>query len=79
VPRFPDAAQDVAVEDEALDDLDGVGVLPAKPGVLVRLAEDGGIRQRPRDLVGSLFDLAKLVKQHRGSTRPLADAVRWAW
>src|SRR5437016_4152130 len=78
VTRLADAPQDVAVGGEALDDLDGLGVLLPEPGVLGGLAEDGGIGQRPRDLVGSLFDLAELVKQHRGSTRPFADAVRWA-
>src|SRR5438093_50132 len=79
VARLADPPEYIAVLREALDDLDGVGVLLAEARVFGRLGEDGGIRQNPGDLVGSLFDLTELVKQHRGSaplcsgtTRPCA-------
>src|SRR5262249_30452365 len=64
---------------EALDDLDGLGVFLAEPGVLVRLAEDGRIGQSALDLARPLFDVAELVKQHRDSMLPSSGARRWGW
>src|SRR2546426_378280 len=78
VARLADAPEHIAVRGEALDDLDGVGVLLPEPGVLGGPAEDGGVGQRPGDLVGPLFDVAELVKQHRGSGRPFAGTARRA-
>src|SRR5213594_3047739 len=74
----PKPSGPIAVRGEALDDLDGIGVLLPEPGVLGGPAEDGGVGQRPGDLVGPLFDVAELVKQHRGSGRPFAGTARRA-
>src|SRR4029453_6893157 len=70
VAGLADAAEHLAVSREALDDLDGVGMLFPEAGVLRGLGEDRRVRQEAGDLVRPLFDLAELVKQHRASPPP---------
>src|SRR2546428_423941 len=71
VARLADAPEHIAVRGEALDDLDGVGMLLPEPGVLDGPAEDGGGGQRPGDLVGPLIDVAGPGQPHTGSAGPL--------
>src|SRR5262249_50147145 len=58
VAGFALTTKDLPILGEALDDLQAVGVLLAKAGVLGGLAEDGWISEGARELIRALFDLS---------------------